>query len=220
MADSSTERARRARAHAKNDHSLCRPQRCPVVQAHLRDEHSQCSAEHCEAARRALDSAAPAGGTPAPPPPVDVDERAFDVRSSALRDGDEHEFGPAGRLLWEAVNPGDELGALQVALLREACRTADRLRALDAQLNGDGPWLELLTENGRTFVVVVTEPLREARQQAMALKALVAELRQANVGGRNSSRPPAPDGPGKGEGASIVDLSAAIKAKLAAAAAD
>ncbi len=217
MADSSTDRSRRARAHAKNDHSLCRPQRCPVVQAHLRDEHSQCSAEHCEAARRALDSAAPACGTPAPPPPDD--EPGFEVRSSALRDGDEHEFGPAGRVLWEAVNPNGELGALQVALLREACRTADRLRALDAQLNGDGPWLELLTENGRTFVVVVNEPLREARQQAMALKALVAELRQANAGGRNNSRP-APGGPDKGEGASIVDLSAAIKAKLAAAAAD
>ncbi|UUV34391.1 hypothetical protein NQK81_13350 [Amycolatopsis roodepoortensis] len=221
MADTSTERARRSRAHARDDHSLCRAQRCGVARAHVSGDHSRCDASWCDDAispadwERAAEGAASRGAGPAAPlDPVDDD--AYRVRSSALEALDDHEFGPAGRELWEAVNPDGDMAPLQTALLREACRTADRLRALDRALRGDGPWLDLSTMDGRTFVVVVTEALKESRQQAMALKALVAELRQSTGSGRNGHRPPAPDGPGKGEGASIVDLSAAITARLAA----
>jgi hypothetical protein len=219
MADTSTERARRSRAHARDEHSLCRPQRCGVARAHDADEHSRCSPDWCEqaaAAAEAEDQAAPVGAESAPPPdPGD----GFRVRSS-LMEAAEGDFGPAGRALWEAVNPDGALGPLQAELLREACRTTDRLRALDRQLRGDGPWLDLSTMDGTTFVVVVSDVLKEARAQGQALKQLVAELRQSIASGRNGSRPPAPDEPGKGEGASIVDLSAAIRAKLAAAAQD
>lgn len=215
MADTSTERARRSRAHGRDDHSLCRAQRCGVARAHDAGEHSRCSPDWCEQAATAAeieDQAAPAGEGPASP--LDPED-AYRVRSSLI-DSDDREFGPAGRDLWDAVNPDGALGPLQTELLREACRTVDRLRALDRQLRGDGPWLDLSTLDGRTFVVVVTDVLKEARAQGMALKQLVAELRQSIAGGRTGSRPPAPDGQGKGEGASIVDLTAAIRAKLAA----
>lgn len=222
MADTSTERARRARAHARDDHSLCRPQRCGIARAHVAEVHDRCDVGWCETAHelaareQAADRVAPpVAGLVAPPDPGD----AYVVRSSALDAGDDQEFGPAGRTLWDAVNPDDDLPPMPTVLLREACRIADRCEALERQLRGNGPWLDILTDDGRTYVLVVSDVLKESRQQAMALKALVAELRQTIGGGRASGGrlPSPPDGPGKGEGGgSIVDITAAIKAKLAA----
>lgn len=214
MADTSTERARRSRAHARDDHSLCRAQRCGVARAHERDEHSRCAPSWCEATAQASldeDQAVPAGaGSSAPPPAA-----GYRVRSSLIGDAGEREFGPEGQELWDAVNPNRDLKPLQAALLREACRITDRLGALDRQLHGDGPWLELSTEDGVIFHVEVTDVLREARSQAGAFRSLVTELRQSS----STSRAYAPGAPGpEGEGgASVVDLSAAIRARLDAA---
>lgn len=215
MADTSTQRARRSRAHARDDHSLCRAQRCGVARAHEKDEHSRCSPSWCEASAKASlteDQAAPVGAGPLAPPPDPGD--GYRVRSSLIEDPGGAEFGPAGQELWDAVNPDGELRALPAALLREACRITDRLRALDRRLRGEGEWLELSTVDGVVFHVDVTDVLKEARSQAMALKGLVAELRQSAAGGRAGNQTPASDGP-EGEGASIVDLSAAIRARLA-----
>src|SRR3954453_12138227 len=88
MADTSTERARRSRAHARDDHSLCRAQRCGVARAHEKGEHSRCSPSWCEAAAKASlteDQAAPVGAGPAPPPAPGTGYR---VRSGSLVEGD------------------------------------------------------------------------------------------------------------------------------------
>ncbi|SEB43470.1 hypothetical protein SAMN04489727_1716 [Amycolatopsis tolypomycina] len=206
MADTSTERARRSRAHARGDHSLCRAQRCGVARAHEKGEHSRCSGSWCEAAAKASLAAGSA------PPPSAGD--GYRVRSSLI-DGD-GEFGPEGQELWDAVNPNGDLKPLQAALLREACRITDRLGALDRHLKGDGPWLELSTEDGVVWHVDVTDVLKEARSQAGAFRGLVTELRQSSSTSR-AFAPPAPDAPEGEGGASVVDLGAAIRARFAAA---
>lgn len=218
LVDTSTERARRSRAHAREDHSLCRAQRCGVARAHEKGEHSRCSPGWCEASAKASlneDQAVPAGaGSPAPPPPAGDGYR---VRSGSLVEGDS-EFGPEGQALWDAVNPNGDLKPLQAALLREACRITDRLGALDRQLHGDGPWLELSTEDGVVFHVDVTDVLKEARSQAGAFRGLVTELRQSSSTSR-AYAPPAPGGaevPAGEGGGSVVDISAAIRARFAA----
>lgn len=72
--------------------------------------------------------------------------------------------------------------ARTAALQEEAARILDRLDALDAAIRDDG--LLRLVENERltegvgypVLEVRVTAPLTEARQQAAALRALLAEL--------------------------------------------
>ncbi|RSD26359.1 hypothetical protein [Amycolatopsis eburnea] len=219
MADTSTERARRSRAHARDDHALCRAQRCGVARAHEKGEHSRCSPSWCEAAAQASlteDQAVPAGaGSPAPPPPS---EDGYRVRSSLVEDAGDGEFGSAGLELWQAANPHGDLKPLQVVLLREACRIADRLAALDRRLHGDGPWLELSTEDGVVFHVDVTDVLKEARAQANTFRGLAAELRQSGTGGRAGVPAPATSGEGEGEGeGNVVDFFAAVAAKLGGA---
>jgi hypothetical protein len=95
----------------------------------------------------------------------------------------------------------DELlaGRAQVgveALAIEAGRLADRLDHLDGLLSG-GEWLHLriraITKNDddtQLIVVRVTvdRALAEARQQAMTLKSILAELRLAAAG--ETGRPP------------------------------
>lgn len=217
LADTSTQRARRARAHARDDHSLCRAQRCGVARAHEKGEHSRCSAGWCEVSAQASlteDQAVPAGAGSAPPPPAGDGYR---VRSSLIEDAGDGEFGPAGQELWDAVNPAGEMKPLPTVLLREICRIADRLQALDRRLRGDGEWLELSTEDGVIFHVDVTEVLKESRAQAMALKNLVAELRQSGSGARAGAQAPATSGPDEGEGSNVVDFFAAVAAKLGGA---
>jgi hypothetical protein len=217
MADTSTERARRARAHARDDHSLCRAQRCGVARAHEKGEHSRCAPSWCDAAAKASlteDQAAPVGAESAPPPAAG---EGYRVRSSLIDDNGDGELGPAGRELWEAANPNGELKPLQVVLLREACRIADRLAALDRHLHGGGPWLELSTEDGVVFHVDVTEVLKEARSQANTFRGLAAELRQSGSGARAGGQAPAAAGADEGEGANVVDFFAAVAAKLGGA---
>ncbi|WP_017985206.1 hypothetical protein [Amycolatopsis methanolica] len=132
---------------------------------------------------------------------------------------------PRGRQLWAAGLQDGKLAPLEQAVLLEACRLADRLDKLDAQLHGDGPWLELdPLEDGRTFVVVVTGVLKEARQQAVAFKQLVSELRQGGAsrgrgrpGRTGSATSGATPATGGVKGAGIADITARIAERRAEA---
>lgn len=88
-------------------------------------------------------------------------------------------FGARGRWLWQEMS-GDKLAAGKRVLLEEACRIADRLDRLDAQIGGDADaWFRFsVDESGSEVTVIVDKVLSEARQQAVALKQLVSELRQ------------------------------------------
>lgn len=96
-----------------------------------------------------------------------------------------------GRGLWETkveIFAGHPLGQITLA---EACRAADRCERLDAQLRGRekewlsiefDPWIrEHLGDDGVTVVdvtakVVMSAPLREARQQQTVLRQLLAQV--------------------------------------------
>lgn len=88
-------------------------------------------------------------------------------------------LGERGRRLWRQSKPA-HLPPAQRLLLEEACRIADRLERLDAILRGDErDWMRFQPDITGTVVrVVVDSVLAESRQQALALKALVSELRQ------------------------------------------
>lgn len=87
-------------------------------------------------------------------------------------------LGERGQELWQALRP-TLAGPLQVALLLEVCRIADRLDTLDRQLHGDA-WLRFRHhESGVEVTVYVDRVLSEAREQATTFKGLVAELLKA-----------------------------------------
>ena len=81
-----------------------------------------------------------------------------------------------GRRLWNDTLdiPGWEPNAGEVALLAEACRTADRLEMLDRELRA-----------GLTPALLV-----EVRQQQQTFKLLVASLRLPDANGRRGIRRP------------------------------
>ena len=186
-------RQRRSRAHRRGDHSICLPERCKAAAA-------------AELVADKLDQAA-----------VDVGEDLAAVPVTG-------ELGPRGRQLWADMS-SLQLGPAHRVLLHEACRTADRLDRLDLMLANRGDWIEatvLDLGNSQHIRVTVDGMLSEARQQALALRSIVGELRQA-LGAVNSppkpsaaaaaaAAPPGSSGPpGKGSGA-IGDLSARIAA--------
>ena len=96
-------------------------------------------------------------------------------------------MGARGRRLWQEVTgDGAKLRPAERVLLEEACRAADRLDQLDRLLRGDDDaWVRLhsANEDGSIVKVVLNNALAEARQQQVALKALVAELRTSQSGG-------------------------------------
>lgn len=134
-----------------------------------------------------------------------------------------------GRRLWaDLTGEGPELRPAERVLLEEACRIADRLDKLDRMLDGDeDSWMRLhsANEDGSIVKVVLNNALAEARQQATALKQLLAELRQSRAGavaGRPPGLPKPKEVAGVGTGASgKVDrsLAARIAAKRGAPAA-
>lgn len=117
-------------------------------------------------------------------------------------------LGPAGSELWISVLAEEDPGPMGRALLLEACRIVDRLDRLDDQLDG-GDWLEIETEEGGQLTVVVDKALSEARQQAVALKGVVAEIRQVSRGSKAAG--PSQSSSKGAEG--IADLSARIAAR-------
>jgi hypothetical protein len=86
-------------------------------------------------------------------------------------------LGRRGQLMWRDMK-GDELPPAARVLLQEACRTADRLDKLDALLAGnvDG-WITVDVPETGPATLVIDKALSEARQQQLALKGLMAELR-------------------------------------------
>lgn len=109
-----------------------------------------------------------------------------------------------GRRLWrEVVDRLDgELDPAQRELLVEACRMADRLDRLDAQLRG-GDWLRLDVDEGGELVVRVDAALAAASRDANVLKQLLTALRLPDEqtgkrpqyrGPRGAQRPSVPGG--------------------------
>lgn len=222
MADTSTERARRSRAHSAGDHSLCRAGRCPYVQPveqrkpaehesatqprdaaaaerakryrrHRNGNHSLCLPGRCPAV------AEEGAAAPVTLPVTD------DVTQRSPSGADLLGLDDAGRELWDDVTGLGAVGPLQAALLLEACRGVDRLNILDRQLKG-GDWLRFRhsPEDEHEVVVYVDKVLIEAREQATALKGYVAELSKT-VG--QSKAPPT-----KGGGV-LADITARIAAR-------
>lgn len=113
-------------------------------------------------------------------------------------------LGERGQEIWQQARK-DVSGALQVALLLEACRIADRLDTLDRQLHGEA-WLGFRhDESGAEVTVYVDRVLAEAREQATALKGIVVELI------RSAPKQIEPTG-----GGGLADLTAKIAARRAA----
>jgi hypothetical protein len=188
VGDSAAERKRRSRAHQRGDHSLCIPGRCEDVTPQVTVEEP----------RHERDS-----------------EQVSEQVSATHLNPRGPELGPSGSALWLEMTKDGQLPALQAVLLLEACRIADRLDKLDAQLRGED-WLRFLAdEAGSEVSVVVDKVLAEARQQATALKQIVAELRTA-AGKPASKTPRAPSGSSAKGGAGIADITARIAERRAA----
>lgn len=119
-----------------------------------------------------------------------------------------------GRRMWDQlVDDGDPIEV--VVLVEEICRCADRLDRLDAIVNGrDRAWLTLDVDDVGEVTVVVDKVLGEARQQQMAFKALLGELRAIRgASAKSTGRGRTPQASSKGGGAGVADLAARIAAR-------
>jgi hypothetical protein len=112
-------------------------------------------------------------------------------------------LGERGSRLWREASASWSLTPAHSVLLEEACRIADRLDVLNtiilrasSQVNGDD-------EETSGESVDVSGLLAESRQQATALRGLIAEIRQGQKG---SVAVPAETSGGSG----VSDLSARI----------
>lgn len=155
--------------------------------AHKRGDHSLCDPSRCSGASgKAVTSPVTLVVTPA-----------------------SHRFGERGQRLWDDMG-GDDLAGGRRVLLEEACRIADRLDGMHRILAGDArDWLSIVEAKGDPDrqELVIDKVLSEARQQATALKQLIAELRQG--GGAEE----------QDQGGSILDELAAKRAQRLANAA-
>ncbi|MFG3702393.1 hypothetical protein ACGF5C_31600 [Micromonospora sp. NPDC047620] len=144
------------------------------------------------------------------------------TRNDVTPDGPK--LGPRGRRLWEQLtNEGAALKPAERVLAEEASRTADRLDTLDRILRGDeDAWMRFrsMNEDGTVVAVQINNVLAEARQQQVALKALLAELRTSQAGGAApktpGARPPAAKedvGDVSAGSPGVVSLAARIAAK-------
>lgn len=86
-------------------------------------------------------------------------------------------MGPRGERLWAAYCRETD-GQRGLVLLEEACRTADRLDKLDELLRGDADvWCRLVHDlRTEDYELRIDSALIEARQQANALRQLIAAL--------------------------------------------
>lgn len=88
------------------------------------------------------------------------------------------EMGRAGTAVWEALT-SPCMPPVDLALAAEAARIADRLDRFDRMLHGeDQEWLRLVPERGNEAVLIMRPEgiIQEARQQAVVLKQIRAEL--------------------------------------------
>lgn len=101
-------------------------------------------------------------------------------------------LGPRGRALWKTLHAERVFTAGAQVLAEEACRIADRLERLDGILRGkDAEWLTFreIEEGSGQIAVYVNDVLEQARKQELALKQLVAEIRQSTAGGEQGAEP-------------------------------
>lgn len=86
-------------------------------------------------------------------------------------------LGARGKALWEDLKTGQ---IDRDVLVLEACRTTDRLDRLERALAGEGSeWITFREKRDGDVIVVIDSVLTEARQQALALRALLADLKTA-----------------------------------------
>lgn len=87
-------------------------------------------------------------------------------------------LGPAGQAVWDELATADR-SAVDLSLIAEAARIADRLERLHAVLAGsDTAWLRIIParDDSTEYVLRVTGAMQEARQQAVVLKQIRAEI--------------------------------------------
>ncbi|HEY9375186.1 hypothetical protein [Streptomyces sp.] len=118
-------------------------------------------------------------------------------------------LGERGRRLWIESMAQWQLIPTHLVLLEEACRISDRLDLLDALIRG----ISARTDDGEGGSADISGFLAESRQQATALRGLVAEIRQGQKGAAASSSRPGEVVGGSG----VTDLSKAIAARRAKA---
>jgi hypothetical protein len=107
-------------------------------------------------------------------------------------------LGRMGSRLWAEMTAAKDPDPLDRPLLIEACRIIDRLDKLDRQLDGHD-WLRFRANEDATEVTVyVDRVLAEAREQATALRMILADLKKAL----------APATPEKKGGGVLADLAA------------
>lgn len=141
---------------------------------HRRGDHSLCAADRCEAVVH--------------PPPLVTQRDTATAGDVSAGQSVVTERGPRGQRLWDEL-AGDGLPPLQRVLLDEACRMADRLDRLDALLEGRAEsWLSVTVSDDGDLRLVIDGLLAETRQQATALRGLVAELLKAVPKGRAPAR--------------------------------
>ena len=147
MDNTAAERKRRSRRHKRGDHSSCLPQRCR------------------ERAR-------------------EVTARAAQRPGGVVNDGAmPHRAGSRGDMLRRGLSATTDASPAAPVLIEEAGRIRDRLDRLAGQLDGRA-WLQMRTEdiaagmNAQTVNVrvVIDAALSESRQQALALKGILAEV--------------------------------------------
>jgi hypothetical protein len=101
------------------------------------------------------------------------------MASSAARPQPPVGLGKPGRELWKAIlndlDPGWELDARELHLLREACLAADHLAALEAAVDRDG-----VTATGARGQVIVHPALSEARQLRLVQLRLLSAIEMAD----------------------------------------
>jgi hypothetical protein len=117
-------------------------------------------------------------------------------------------LGERGRRLWAESTGQWELIPTHLVLLEEACRISDRLDVLDALIRG----IAERTDDGEGKSADVSGFLAESRQQATALRGLVAEIRQGQKGAVSAAAPTATAG-----GSGVSDLTQRIAARRAQA---
>jgi hypothetical protein len=171
---------------------------------HRRGDHAVCLEGHCD------DVTPPPAQPPAPAAPAL--ETPNEAGETALPG---EAFGPSGRAVWDGTLKFGSLTATQRVLLREVCRMTDRADYLHEQI-----------EEFRDDPGTVKWLLREARQQAIAMKGIVGELRQSGAAGgwapptrtttastwRTSGTPQYAEG-----GPGIADITARIAERLSQA---
>ena len=129
-------------------------------------------------------------------------------------------LGTRGRRLWREITEAHDLDPMQVVLLEEACRCADRLDKLEEKLSGrEDAWAHLLSrmdlgdEDTRVVELRIDGALSEARQQQNVFKQLLASLRLPDAagarpqqrGGARGSYSPKKSGTGASNVVSLAD---------------